>query len=146
MSETAGAGLRVGLVGEVDVVVSEEHTAPHVGSGQVRVLATPVMVNLIEAAALKAAEPYVPAGHQTVGTLLDVRHLAATPVGMKVRAFAEVVLVEGRRIVFKVRAEDEVEPIGEGMHERVIINLDKFDARMGAKILRRVPSVAPKAR
>ena len=130
-----------GLTGEVIVTVADEHTAPHVGSGQVRVLATPVLVNLLEAAALKAAEHFVPAGHQTVGTLLNVRHLAATPVGMKVTARAEVIKVEGRMLTFRVWADDEVEPIGEGEHQRVIINLDKFDQRMGAKIVRRIPSV-----
>lgn len=133
--------IQPGLCGDTGITVAQEHTAPHVGSGQVRVLATPVMVNLIEAAALKAVEHHVPAGHQTVGTLLNVRHLAATPVGMKVTAHAEVIRVEGRLLTFRVWADDEVEPIGEGEHQRVIINLDKFDQRMGAKIVRRIPSV-----
>lgn len=133
--------IRPGLAGHVDITVAEEHTAPHVGSGQVRVLATPVLVNLLEAAALKAAEHLVPAGHQTVGTLLRIQHLAATPVGMKVIAHAEVTRVEGRLLTFRVWADDEVEPVGEGEHQRVIINLDKFDQRMGAKIVRRIPSV-----
>ena len=133
--------IHAGLTGAVDVTVAEEHTAPHVGSGQVRVLATPVLVNLLEAAALKAMEHFVPAGHQTVGTLLNVKHVAATPVGMKVRAQAAVTRVEGRVLTFRVWADDEVEPIGEGIHQRVIINLDKFDQRMGAKIVRRIPSV-----
>lgn len=133
--------IRAGLTGAVDITVAEEHTAPHVGSGQVRVLATPVLVNLLEAAALKAVEHFVPTGHQTVGTLLNVKHVAATPVGMKVKAQAEVTRVEGRMLTFRVWAEDEVEPIGEGEHQRVIINLDKFDQRMGAKIVRRIPSV-----
>ena len=133
--------IKPGLAGEIDVTVAEEHTAPHVGSGQVRVLATPVLVNLLEAAALKAAEHFVPEGHQTVGTLLNVRHLAATPVGMKVKAQAVVTKVEGRMLTFRVWADDEVEAIGEGEHQRVIINLDKFDQRMGAKIVRRIPSV-----
>lgn len=138
------SALMPGLSAQVDIVVAEEHTAPHVGSGQVRVLATPVLTNLLEAAALKAAEPHVQAGHQTVGTLLSLRHTAATPVGMRVSAHAEVTRVEGRTIHFRLWAEDEVEPIAEGTHERVIINLDKFDTRMGAKILRRIPSVRPK--
>ena len=133
--------IHAGLAGQVDITVAEEHTAPHVGSGQVRVLATPVLVNLLEAAALKAVERFVPEGHQTVGTLLHVKHGAATPVGMKVSAHAEVTRVEGRVLTFRIWAEDEVEPIGEGEHQRVIINLDKFDQRMGAKIVRRIPSV-----
>ena len=133
--------LQPGLSASVGITVAEEHTAPHVGSGQVRVLATPVLVNLLEAAALKAVEHLIPEGHQTVGTQLNVKHMAATPVGMQVKAHAEVTKVEGRMLAFRVWAEDEVEPIGEGEHLRVIINLDKFDARMGAKIVRRIPSV-----
>ena len=134
-------GLAPGLTGQVEVVVAGEHTAPHVGSGQVAVLATPVLVNLLEAAALAAAERFVPAGHQTVGTRLDVQHFAATPVGMHVTAHAEVTEVNGRVITFKLWAEDEVEPIGSGTHERVIINLERFDVRMQAKIKNREPSV-----
>lgn len=138
---TTAAALAPGVRASKSIVVAEEHTAPHVGSGQVRVLATPVLINLFEAAALAAAEGFVPAGRQTVGTLLSMRHLAATPVGMRVEAHAEVIAVEGRLIRFRVWAEDEVEPIGEGVHERIMIGLDGFDTRMGAKILRRVPSV-----
>ena len=134
-------GLVTGLTGKTEITVAEEHTAPHVGSGQVRVLATPVLTNLLEAAALAAAERFVPAGHQTVGTLLTLKHMAATPVGMRVTACAEVLKVDGRVISFRLWADDEVEPIAEGTHERVMINLDKFDTRMGAKILRRQPSV-----
>ncbi|HEY4375151.1 MAG TPA: thioesterase family protein [Burkholderiales bacterium] len=134
-------GLVPGLTGKVEIVVGEEHTAPHVGSGQVHVLATPVLVNLLEAAALQAAESYVPAGHQTVGIHLDVEHFAATPVGMRVTARAEVIEVKGRKISFKLSAEDEVETIGGGTHERVIINLERFDVRMQDKIKKHVPSV-----
>ena len=134
--------LHAGLAGEVGITVGEEHTAPHVGSGQVRVLATPVLTNLLEAAALQAAERHVPAGYQTVGTRLELRHFAATPVGMKVAAHAEITNVSGRVLTFRIWAEDEVEPVGEGTHERVIINLDRFDQRMSAKINDRKPSVA----
>ena len=126
--------LRPGLKGTVTIVVGEEHTAPHVGSGRVHVLATPVMVNLMEAAALQAVEGLLPAGHQTVGTHLDITHTAATPVGMRVRAYAEVTKVEKRTITFSVYAEDEKERIGGGMHERIIINLARFDQRMQEKI------------
>ena len=134
--------LQAGLTGEVSIIVVEEHTAPHVGSGQVRVLATPVLTNLLEAAALQAAERHVPAGHQTVGTRLELRHFAATPVGMRVTAHAEITSVAGRVLTFRIWAEDEVEPVGDGVHERVIINLDRFDQRMNAKIAERKPSVA----
>ena len=126
--------LHPGLKGTVEIVVGEEHTAPHVGSGRVRVLATPVMVNLMEAAALQAVEGLLPAGQQTVGTHLDITHVAATPVGMRVRACAEVTKVEKRTITFSVHAEDEKERIGGGIHERIIIHLERFDQRMQEKL------------
>src|SRR5216110_2723307 len=101
--------IRPGLRGKASLVVGEEHTAPRIGSGKVRVLATPVMINLIEAAALDAVEHLLPMGHQSLGTRLDVRHLAATPVGLRVEATAEVVRVDGRNILFRVEARDEKE-------------------------------------
>src|SRR6185503_20629561 len=94
--------LHEGLTGRAAIMVGEEHTAPRVGSGRVHVLATPVMINLIEAAALAAIEHLLPAGYQSLGTLLNVRHIAATPVGMRVVASAEVIAVEGRTIRFRV--------------------------------------------
>ena len=126
--------IKPGLKGFVEIVVAEQHTAPHVGSGRVHVLATPVMINLMEAAALQAVEGLLPAGHQTVGIHLDVTHVAATPVGMRVRAHAELTKVEKRTLTFRVHAEDAKEPIGEGVHERIIINLERFDVRMQEKI------------
>src|SRR2546423_4092973 len=98
--------LPTGLTGVAELVVSEEHTAPRIGSGRVHVLATPVMINLIEAAALAAVEHLLSAGYQSLGTVLDVRHIAATPVGMRVRATAELVKVEGRTLSFRVEARD----------------------------------------
>lgn len=126
--------IRPGLSGTAELVVGEEHTAPRVGSGKVHVLATPVMINLIEAAALAAIEHLLPAGHQSLGTRLDVRHIAATPVGMRVRAFAVVESVSGRTVRFKVEAHDEKELIGDGTHERVAVNVAKFDARVQKKL------------
>ena len=126
--------LTAGLKGAAGIVVGEQHTAPHVGSGRVRVLATPVMVNLMEAAALQAVEGLLPAGYQTVGIHLDITHVAATPVGMRVRAHAELVRVEKRTLTFSVHAEDEKERIGDGVHERIIINLERFDQRMQDKL------------
>ena len=125
--------LPAGLQGSAELVVGEQHTAPRVGSGRIRVLATPVMINLIEAAALAAVEQSLPEQHQSLGTHLDVTHIAATPVGMRVRATAEVLRVEGRTIYFRVKAEDEREVIGEGTHERVVVNVDRFDQRVQAK-------------
>src|SRR6266540_5091993 len=92
--------LKPGLEGHAELVVGEEHTAPRIGSGFVRVLATPVMINLMEAAALDAVENLLPPGHQSLGTHLDVGHYAATPVGMTLRATAEVVKIDGRNIEF----------------------------------------------
>jgi len=105
-----------------------------VGSGRVRVLATPVMINLFEAAALDAVERMLPPGHQSLGTVLNVRHIAATPVGMRVTATAEVTGVEGRTIRFRVEAHDEKDLIGDGMHERVVVNVAKFDQRVQRKL------------
>src|SRR5690348_5984604 len=126
--------LRAGLTGTAELVVSDEHTAPRVGSGAVHVLATPVMINLIEAAALDAIERRLPPGYQSLGTLLNVRHIAATPVGMRVRATATVERVDGRTIYFTVQARDERELIGEGSHERVVVNVAKFDQRVQRKL------------
>jgi fluoroacetyl-CoA thioesterase len=128
--------LPTGLSGSAELVVGEQHTAPRIGSGRIRVLATPVMINLIEAAALAAVEQSLPEDHQSLGTRLDISHVAATPVGMRVRATAEVVRVEGRTIHFRVRAEDEHELIGEGTHERVVVNLERFDKRVQDKAKR----------
>lgn len=127
-------GLEPGLSGRAQLVVGDEHTAPRVGSGRVHVLATPVMINLIEAAALASIEHLLPEGYQSLGTRLDVRHTAATPVGMKVFAKATVESVSGRTVVFKVTASDEKEVIGGGTHERVVVNVAKFDARVQRKL------------
>lgn len=133
MATILNEALKPGLAGNVSVVVGDQHTAPHVGSGKIRVLATPVMVNLMEAAALDAVERYLPEGHQTLGTHLDIQHIAATPVGLRVNAHAELVAVEGRKLTFRVRAEDERELIGEGIHERIIVNVARFDERVRRK-------------
>jgi fluoroacetyl-CoA thioesterase len=126
--------LTLGLEGHAELVVGDEHTAPRIGSGRVRVLATPVMINLMEAAALDAAENLIPAGHQSLGTRLDVRHVAATPVGMRVRATARLLKVEGRTLEFKVEAHDEKELIGDGAHRRLVVNVARFDQRVQRKL------------
>jgi fluoroacetyl-CoA thioesterase len=125
--------LKLGTIGTAELVVAPEHTAPRVGSGRIAVLATPVMINLIEAAALACVEHLLPEGHQSLGIHLDVKHFAATPVGMRVTATAELTGVEGRRLSFRVLARDEVEPIGEGSHERVVVKVDRFDQRVQRK-------------
>ncbi len=126
--------IAVGTRGIAELVVEAEHTAPRVGSGRIAVLATPVMINVIEAAALAAVEQLLPDGHQSLGIQLDVRHFAATPIGMKVTAEAEVTEIDGRTIKFRVSARDEREPIGDGTHERVVVNVARFDARVQRKI------------
>jgi fluoroacetyl-CoA thioesterase len=126
--------LRPGLIGQAELLVGVEHTAPRIGSGLVPVLATPVMINVIEAAALAAVEHLLPAGYQSLGIHLDIRHFAATPIGMRVRATAELVGVEGRTLSFRVEAHDEKEPIGDGSHRRVVVNVARFDARVQKKL------------
>ena len=126
--------MQPGLTGTAEIVVAEQHTAPSIGSGKVRVLATPVMINLIEAAALAAIEHLLPPGYQSLGTHLDVRHIAATPVGMKARATAVVTKVDGRTVQFRVEAHDEKDLIGDGTHERVVVNVEKFDQRVQRKL------------
>src|SRR5215203_4301148 len=101
--------IRPGLIGTAELTVAPEHTAPFVGSGRIAVLATPVMINLIEAAALATIEHLLPEGHQSLGIHLDVRHFAATPVGLRVTATAEVLHLEGRTVTFRVDVRDERE-------------------------------------
>ena len=126
--------LRPGLSHTLEIVVDRKDTAAHVGSGVVQVLATPVVINLFESAALRAIEHLLPAGYQSLGTRLDVRHIAATPVGMKVSASVRVARVEGRTVYFALEARDERELIADGTHERVIVNVAKFDARVQKKL------------
>lgn len=127
------SALTPGMKGSAWIVVAPQHTASHVGSGKIAVLATPVMVNLMEAAALAAVEAHLPRGYQSLGTRLDITHVAATPVGMRATAHAELLQVSGRRLTFRVYAEDEKELIGEGSHERVIVNVERFDRRVQDK-------------
>ena len=126
--------LKPGLKGTTEVLVGTRDTAPHIGSGKIKVLATPVMVMMMEEAALNAVEGLLPEGHQTVGTRLDITHTAATPVGMRVIATAQLVKVDGRKLTFRVSAEDEKEPISEGIHERIIVNVARFDKRAQDKV------------
>jgi predicted thioesterase len=114
-------------------VVAEAHTAAGIGSGRIRVLGTPVMINLMEAAALDAVERLLPPGHQSLGIELEVSHVAATPVGMAVRATAEVTAVEGNRIEFSIEAHDELDLIGKGTHRRIVVDVERFDRRVQKK-------------
>jgi predicted thioesterase len=125
--------LTPGLSGDLALEVTEAHTAAHWGSGLVPVFATPALVGLMEGAAVAALADHLPAGHTSVGGRIDVRHLAPTPVGMRVRAHAELIAVEGRKLSFRVEAWDERERIGTATHERFVIEVDPFVARAEAK-------------
>jgi fluoroacetyl-CoA thioesterase len=126
--------IQPGQLGTATLVVGEAQTAPEIGSGRVHVLATPVMINLMEAAALDAVEHLLPEGYQSLGIHLDVSHHAATPVGMRVTATARVLAIEGRKIRFAVEAQDDKEVIGGGTHERVVVNVARFDERVQRKL------------
>ncbi len=128
------SAIHAGLTGTAELTVAPEHTAPRVGSGQIAVLATPVMINLMEAAALAAVEHLLPAGHQSLGIHLDVRHFKATPVGLRLAAAAAVTGVEGRTVTFRVEARDEREIVGEGTHARVVVDVARFDQRVRKKL------------
>lgn len=123
----------VGMKGRAETVVTPENTADAVGSGLVPVFATPYMVALMENAAVNAVQPAMEENQGTVGTVLNITHDAATPIGMKVWAEAEVTGVEGRKITLSVRAFDECGPIGSGTHERFVITVDRFLAKAQAK-------------
>ncbi|MGB9775876.1 MAG: thioesterase family protein [Anaerolineae bacterium] len=120
-------------VGEAERMVTEDWSAPVMGSGTVPVLATPALVALMEQAAIRALEGRLPAGQTSVGVRIDVRHLAATPIGMRVRARATLVAVEGRRLTFQIEAWDDGEKVGEATHERMMVNPERFMERVRAK-------------
>jgi predicted thioesterase len=125
--------IRPGLVGEVEIVVQPQDTADALGNAGVHVLATPRLIGLIEDAGIRAVQAHLPPGAGTVGTRLDVKHLAATPVGMRVRARAVLREVDGRRYVYDVEAHDEREKVAEGTHERFQINQARFLERVAEK-------------
>jgi fluoroacetyl-CoA thioesterase len=125
--------LSPGLSAELSITVTDAETAAKWGSGLVPVYSTPALVGLMEAAAVKALAGQLEAGKTTVGGHIDVHHLAATPVGMTVRARAELTAIEGRKLTFQIEAWDEAEKIGEALHERFLVDTEKFVARVEAK-------------
>lgn len=126
--------LKLGLRGTAQTVVTEENTAKAAGSGQLKVFGTPYMIALMEKAACEAVQPYLDEGCATVGTRLEVSHLSATPLGMRVTAEAELVEIDRRRLRFAVKATDENGvTIGEGFHERFVINMERFLEKTNAK-------------
>ena len=118
--------LKPGLTGRKLDKVTDHNTAISYGSGGAAVYATPAMIGLMESACLSIVDPLLPEGQATVGVSLNIRHLAATPVGMSVTAQAELLTVSGKKLTFAVQAFDDKEKIGEGTHERYIIDLNKF--------------------
>lgn len=124
----------VGLTGQAETLVTEQRTAQAAGSGTLPVFGTPFMAALMEQAAFSSLSPYLEPGQSTVGTKLEISHLSATPVGLTVRAESEVLSVEGKKITFRVRAYDPAGPIGEGIHERVLITSERFLQKCGAKL------------
>lgn len=125
--------LKTGIKGHQETTVTEKMLAQNVGSGLVRVYATAMMIALIEKAAVLSVQPYLEEGQGSVGTLVNVSHVSATPLGMKVWADTELIEIDRRRLVFKVAAYDERGLIGEGMHERFIIDNAKFQAKADSK-------------
>ena len=122
-----------GLHAEINYIVTESDTAAKWGSGLVPVFGTPSLVGLMEAAAVKALEGHLPESQTTVGGRIDVRHLAATPIGMQVHARAELTSIDGKKLTFHIEAFDEAEKIGEALHERFMIDTEKFINRTQAK-------------
>jgi predicted thioesterase len=130
----AGADtLEPGLIGEARVTVDATNVARAYAPDAVELYATPAMVGLMEHAAMNAVRRFIPDGSATVGTHLEIRHLAATPPGLEVTARAELIEVEGRRLKFRVEAFDPVEKIGEGIHERFIVELARLVGRAEGK-------------
>ena len=126
--------LETGVKGRQERMVTEESTATHLKSGPVTVYATAMMIALMEKTCMSSVEPFLADGSQTVGTLVNVSHVSATPVGMRVWCESELVEVDGRRLVFRVSAYDETGLIGEGTHERFVIETERFLAKTRAKL------------
>jgi fluoroacetyl-CoA thioesterase len=124
--------LKLGMTGEATTTVVHENTAAAVGAGGVEVFGTPMMIALIENACWRSVANTLDEGYVTVGTHVNVSHLAATPLGQRVRARAELIQIDGRRLVFRVEAYDEQQRIGEGQHERAIVHLERFLSRIKA--------------
>lgn len=123
--------LTVGMTAEKKVVVTPEMTVGHVVPGMPAVYGTPTMILHMEMAAGSAVQPFLPAGYVSVGMMVNIRHLAATPVGRTVRAFARVIAIEGKNILFEVEAWDGERKIGDGTHRRGVVNVAEFEKRFG---------------
>lgn len=127
--------MEIGIIGTQTIIVSEDQTAKHLGSGELAVFATPCMIALMENTAYKSVQPSLEPGQGTVGTLLNVKHVAATPVDMEVRCETKLIEVDRKRLVFEVKAFDACGLIGEGIHERFIIDNQRFMLKTNAKLV-----------
>ena len=126
--------MEIGIIGKQEIIVTEEKTAKAMGSGELNVFATPAMIALMENTAYTSVAAQLEPGQGTVGTLMNVKHVAATPVGMKVVCETKLIEIDRRRLVFEVKACDEAGLIGEGVHERFIVDNAKFQSRADAKL------------
>lgn len=126
--------IKVGLNSVIETTVQEKDSAANYVNGFIDVLSTPSLIGLLECAAKNAVDLHLPTGYSTVGIRVDVKHLAATPIGMKVKAMAELIEIDGKRLVFKIEAYDEKEKIMEGLHERFIVDVEKFMQRVKDKV------------
>jgi len=125
--------LQLGSVNETTHCVEQRHLAPSWGSGLAPVLGTPALVAFCEQCARLCVDPLLPQGQQTVGTRIDLRHIAATPAGMSVTVRAELASIDDRRLIFKIEARDDLEMIGEAEHERYIVDIQRFMASLSEK-------------
>lgn len=125
--------VEIGIIGRQETTVTSANVATNVGSGKVKVFATPMMISLVEKAACLSIEPFLEEGQSSVGTHIDISHCAATPMGMQVWAETEVIGIDRRRITFSVKAYDERGLIGEGTHERFVIDIEKFLSKAESK-------------
>lgn len=126
--------LEVGIKGQRETIVTKENTAAGIGSGNLEVFSTPMMILLMEESCFMSVNDILEEGFTTVGTCVNVKHLSATPLGMKVVIKSELINVDGRALTFKVEAYDEKGLIGEGIHERFIVNNEKFQAKTDSKL------------
>lgn len=121
--------LKTGIKNSIEQKVTEELTASHIGSGTVRVFSTPMMIAQMEKTCRTCVKPYLEEGQETVGTHVNVSHISSTPVGMNVRCECELVEIDRRKLTFKVAAYNEKGLIGEGLHERFIIDVERFKSK-----------------
>jgi len=118
--------LKIGLNAKNKLIVTYNDTAKNINSGLLEVLSTPSVIALMESSAVDAVQPHLPDGFSTVGTLVDIKHIAATPIDMLITSHAELIEIDGRKLIFKIQSFDERELVSEGIHERFIIENEKF--------------------